>query len=659
MDLKDILFGDWKTSSQWLSGFRSLASTMPDWLDAAKRLVETAYAEDSRLRDAYSRIGCHLLEEGRAKEALQLFERDISLGRAGWFQRLRHAECLAACGDIHLAEEEIRIVYQSNPSAVNGFASIAWRLRDAGALTSPFEFAKRDIAASRLSPGYMLNVAELAAMESFEEAAEELVETAYSLDKSLLDGHTRLALVKARARGGDPEIKPMERDLKSGRLSSSRMVKLAHLHANRGDMEIAIRLVGEAYAKDKSLNDCHASLSNAIHMKPLSLPEKLELYRHDLANGRLSDMQRARMAINLESRLGLLAEAVESYSKAVAGGQGVQDGWSKIAINSIRFGKISIDDPATYGKMLELLRLQSKDPNETEAGRTAVHKAVAALAASGADASTTIARTHMAAASTGLDIPSQWDAISTAAKPEAPNEEPLPFLNARLACPRPSDLLVQFLEIAVEEAYFFKTDREAPFIIDAGANVGAAIAYFKWLLPKAEILAFEPNPKLHGICSGNIRLNGWTDVALKPVAISGDRGRVSFNCCEDMPMASSITSRPAKMKCDRVEVETCPLSDFITRPVDFLKLDIEGAESAAICALGDGLKLVERGFIEYHYSSSQEMEGNSLAKLIAALEGNSFSYKVSPQPSTHFHARSRREDRGQDSWSCSIFFEKR
>jgi hypothetical protein len=129
-------------------------------------MIAAAYESEPRLRDAYSRVGCHFLELGAANEALPWFELDAAALRATWFQRLRHAECLALSGDLPGAEARILETYGAEPAAVNGFASIAWRLRDAGVLPSPFKYADKDIALNRLSPGFMLNVAELAFVEA-------------------------------------------------------------------------------------------------------------------------------------------------------------------------------------------------------------------------------------------------------------------------------------------------------------------------------------------------------------------------------------------------------------------------------------------------------------------------------------------------------------
>ena len=69
-----------------------------------------------------------------------------------------------------------------------------------------------------------------------------------------------------------------------------------------------------------------------------------------------------------------------------------------------------------------------------------------------------------------------------------------------------------------------------------------------------------------------------------------------------MPMGGSITRRLADRDfgCATYDVKTVKLSDYIDRPVDLLKLDIEGAETAVIEELGEKVALARRIYVEVH-----------------------------------------------------------
>lgn len=56
-----------------------------------------------------------------------------------------------------------------------------------------------------------------------------------------------------------------------------------------------------------------------------------------------------------------------------------------------------------------------------------------------------------------------------------------------------------FNKIFKRQIYNFQIDNPAPYIIDAGANIGLGVIYFKKLFPDAEIIAFEPDPNIFAV----------------------------------------------------------------------------------------------------------------------------------------------------------------
>ncbi|MBU0975044.1 FkbM family methyltransferase, partial [Patescibacteria group bacterium] len=68
-------------------------------------------------------------------------------------------------------------------------------------------------------------------------------------------------------------------------------------------------------------------------------------------------------------------------------------------------------------------------------------------------------------------------------------------------------------------------------------------------------------------------------------------------------------------KSTSVTVQTHTLSEFITQPIDFLKMDIEGVEQKVLTTAVESLPLIEQMAIEFHTHKSQ-----SLKKLVEFLE---------------------------------------
>jgi hypothetical protein len=81
------------------------------------------------------------------------------------------------------------------------------------------------------------------------------------------------------------------------------------------------------------------------------------------------------------------------------------------------------------------------------------------------------------------------------------------------------------------------------------------------------------------------------------------------------------------------------LSKYVDRPVDFLKLDIEGAEGLVfqdlVCA--DKLKFIKEIVIEFHPYLCKM----TLGKLLATLDLYGFSYKLPSASSIMIHAYNR------------------
>jgi hypothetical protein len=86
-------------------------------------------------------------------------------------------------------------------------------------------------------------------------------------------------------------------------------------------------------------------------------------------------------------------------------------------------------------------------------------------------------------------------------------------------------------------------------------------------------------------------------------------------------------------------VNAVRLSEWITGPVDLLKLDIEGAEVAVIRDLeaSGKLKFVRNMVIEYHHHIDKEK--NCLAEFLGCIERNGFGYQLRASTPTGFRSR--------------------
>ena len=175
-------------------------------------------------------------------------------------------------------------------------------------------------------------------------------------------------------------------------------------------------------------------------------------------------------------------------------------------------------------------------------------------------------------------------------------------------------------EIFTADLYYFETENPTPFIIDAGAHIGLSTLYFKQLFAAAQILAIEPNPQSFQFLEQNLFENQITGVETIQAALSDHTGSQTLyldETSEEWHSAASFHqgSWAGTQKSKTITVPTLLLSELITKPVDFLKLDIEGFEQAVLTEAKDSLSQIKELHIEFHTHKSQ-----SLAKLIELLE---------------------------------------
>ncbi|GAB2473663.1 methyltransferase FkbM family protein [Hymenobacter qilianensis] len=177
-------------------------------------------------------------------------------------------------------------------------------------------------------------------------------------------------------------------------------------------------------------------------------------------------------------------------------------------------------------------------------------------------------------------------------------------------------------EVLIDEVYKFKADKQNPYIIDCGVNIGLSVIYFKRLYPNAKIVGFEPDDKIYEVCKGNLKSFGFTDVVMHNAAVWNTDGELSFlpnNSLGGMVVSDDTLIGEIK------KVKAVRLKNLLREKVDFLKIDIEGAELEVLADCQSELKNVELMFVEYHSSISQEQE---LDKLLKIMTDSGFRYYI-------------------------------
>lgn len=163
-------------------------------------------------------------------------------------------------------------------------------------------------------------------------------------------------------------------------------------------------------------------------------------------------------------------------------------------------------------------------------------------------------------------------------------------------------LLHLFEEIFIKEIYFFESLNNTPFIIDCGSNIGLSVLYFKKKYPASLIIAFEPDNESFDLLSHNVESNYLSGITLKKAGLSAvSSDRIFFKTKNENGSVNNSLFKSGQHDAS-VVIKSELLSDHISQPVDFLKIDTEGAEGEILQDLFSSgkINMISQIFIEYH-----------------------------------------------------------
>jgi FkbM family methyltransferase len=169
-------------------------------------------------------------------------------------------------------------------------------------------------------------------------------------------------------------------------------------------------------------------------------------------------------------------------------------------------------------------------------------------------------------------------------------------------------------EIFGRGIYAFEPRTTTPFIIDGGANIGVSVAYFKQAQPGSRIIAFEPDPHIFQLLQANVRRAGYDNVDLINKALWNGDTEIEF--WSEGADAGRISRRHDDEQPAKSRVPAVRLRPYLMERVDFLKLDIEGAELEVLSDCADLLSNVRHLFVEYHSFVGEEQRLDALLRLL-------------------------------------------
>lgn len=155
------------------------------------------------------------------------------------------------------------------------------------------------------------------------------------------------------------------------------------------------------------------------------------------------------------------------------------------------------------------------------------------------------------------------------------------------------------LNLSIYESYeeyeteFVKKEvKKGDVVLDIGANIGYYTLIFAKLVGESgKVFAFEPDPTNFNLLRRNVRNNGYNNVVLINKAVSEKSEKLKLFLSEDNLADHRIYDSQDGRKF--IEIGSVRLDDYFkdySGEINFIKMDIEGAEYGAVQGMPDLIK---------------------------------------------------------------------
>lgn len=187
---------------------------------------------------------------------------------------------------------------------------------------------------------------------------------------------------------------------------------------------------------------------------------------------------------------------------------------------------------------------------------------------------------------------------------------------------QPYWFLHNYKEIFEEHVYYFESENKSPLIIDCGSNIGLSIIYFKTLFPESTVIGFEPDPDIFNLLQTNLRSFNFTNVEPRNEAVWTKNELLTF---KKGYLEGHIVNEEGDRQ-NTITIKAIRLRELLEKynTIDFLKIDIEGAELDVLEDCADLLPRVKNLFIEFHNNGGRYL--SELTRLLSVLETRGFAY---------------------------------
>ncbi|MGY5151490.1 MAG: FkbM family methyltransferase [Candidatus Nitrosopumilus sp. bin_6a] len=202
------------------------------------------------------------------------------------------------------------------------------------------------------------------------------------------------------------------------------------------------------------------------------------------------------------------------------------------------------------------------------------------------------------------------------------------------------------LNLSINEIYEeFETDlvkkevHKGDVVVDIGANIGYyTIMFAKLVGNSGKVFAFEPDPTNYELLKKNIEINGFTNVILEQKALSDNPEKMMLSLNNENTAGHHLDFKNEN-SINSIEVDVLSLDDYFSDKnieINFIKMDVEGAESNVIKGMSNTLKTSKnlKMMVEYNPFAIKQLGLMPESYLDLLIKNNFLLYDVDERTRT-------------------------
>ncbi len=168
-------------------------------------------------------------------------------------------------------------------------------------------------------------------------------------------------------------------------------------------------------------------------------------------------------------------------------------------------------------------------------------------------------------------------------------------------------------------------------VLDIGGHIGLyAVTFGKLVGPSGKVYSFEPTPQTNKVLRRSVELNGLQNtVIVQNEAISKEKGETTFYISDiAMDNANSLVNYDKPRSVHGIKVPLISVDEFaktLSQKIDFLKIDVEGAELDAVVGAKETMMKDKPLAILALHPVQIKSKGDSLEQIWDAVTGYQYT----------------------------------